>query len=176
MRLRNKKLLLIPVIALSMITISSAVFADEVSIVPTDGEPVHAQNNLFCAEHGKITTLDDQNGNPEEKMVYTQTDTASPIEPSTGYGFWKVGVDGDNYNGSINSLQHIVWMSRSWGNDSNVLEADSKEYKLSTGTSLTPSDNLNAEYRSQQYGTVYYNIFSKLGSSDCSKQQQLVII
>ncbi len=170
MRLINKKLLLTLLIVGSILAMGTAVFANEVVInFPADDEPVHAQNTLFCAEHGKITALDDQNGNPEEKMFYVQTGESNEIEPSTGYGFWKVYADGENYNSSINSLQHIVWMSRSWGNDSNVLEADSKEYQLGTGTSLTPNDNLNAEYRSHQYGTVYYNIFSKLGNSDLFK-------
>ena len=163
------KVLLFLVVAFGIVMLAGSVDAageDTLKADFTSDEPVDWKNTLFCAQHGYRTALFDENGNKEEKVEYKKTGEDDHVEPSVGYALYKQQVDGDNYDASKYSIQHAVWRSGNWGNDTNVLEDGSNSFQMGESTDLTPIDNSNLEARANDYGEVYYNIFKKIEGTD----------
>ena len=89
----------------------------------------------------------DENNNKQSYVEYKKTGEENEVEPSVGYALWKRNVDGDDYDKSKYSIQHVVWRSGNWGNKSNVLEDGSNPFRIGESTNLTPIDNENLEVR-----------------------------
>ncbi len=155
---------------------------DSIKVKYSDTEPnnwtgTNNTNTLFCAEHGKYTgirlLLEGISDETESDLILT-TDELKPgdlnAEPSTAYACHMIQKDGLNYDKVKDSIQHIIWMSRQWNNDSTVLEADSREYDPEKGDSRTSKNvDSNLEDRAKQYGDVYYNIYKKIQNNEMFK-------
>lgn len=76
------------------------------------------------------------------------------IEPSTGYAiYYLMNILGINPAQTFcMDFQYVVWASRNWGNDSNVLDAGSAR------ASSAPTMTSDTRARAHQYGQVYYHI------------------
>jgi len=76
------------------------------------------------------------------------------IEPSVGYAlYYSMNIMGINPSQTFYmDFQYVVWSSRNWGNDSNMLDAGSAR------ASSAPTMASNTRARAHQYGQVYYHI------------------
>ena len=163
------KIFLFIIVVLGLMIFTSSVKAageENLKLNFTSDEPVDLKSTLFCAQHGYRTALFDENNNKQSYVEYKKSGEENEVEPSVGYALWKRSVDGDDYDKSRYSIQHTIWRSGNWGNSSNVLEDGSNPFAMGESTQLTPIDNENLEFRANDYGEVYYNIFKKIEGSD----------
>ncbi len=159
MRLRFKKVIFTIIMTLVVCMIGKSVFAASAEL-KYQPEAYKIANYLFCSDHSKALAFTDDNGNPELQLLYNVISSGNvEVEPSTGYAFWKTKVD-NQYDAA--AIQNVIWASKQWNNASNVLEQ-------SSSTVTTKGSNNAVEARSYQYGTVYYNIISKLNSKELFK-------
>ena len=119
---------------------------------PYEPQAYEIEDDLFCMDQSKAL-LFTGNGQSEDYMDFSESSISNP-EPSAVYAAWVSEISANDPEG----VQNAVWASMQWNNPSTVLESTSPPF-----STAGMSDEVEA--RSYQYGTVYYKIFSQLGSN-----------
>ena len=149
-RIKNKLNIIISIIILICI-IPNVVKAGTQSF---GGIPPHMYDwdgQLFSAVHGASLGAYDTWGNPSTATIYdTSYESNATIEPSVGYAYYVANKMGDFNQAEI---QKIIWSSKQWNNESNMLDS----YVGDTTQNVTTA----VSTRSYQYGTVYYQILKE---------------
>ena len=147
---RIYKRLFILLISIAALFLFQGVVNAESEKYGTVAQAYEISPNYFCMNHyeGLYTYI---GGDLQDYYEFDKKEFNEDIEPSTAYALWIAG------GGNPQAVQHVIWASAQWTGSSNVLE-----YEWNP-PNIADSENI-IEKRAYQYGTVYYEIFSKLGA------------
>ena len=149
MRKIYKKLIILFISIIALLVFQGTVSA---RTFPYESQAYEIEDDLFCMDQSKAL-LFIGNGESEDYMDFSESSISDP-EPSSVYAAWVSEISANDPEG----VQNAVWASMQWNNPSTVLESTSPPF-----STAGMSDEVEA--RSYQYGTVYYKIFSQLGSN-----------
>lgn len=150
--LKNTKRIVQILLLLTVLVFSNRVYSATMTVPSNVSEPYDWHTGMYCAEPGDGLGLVDENGNLSETVTYEINEFNNvTIEPSTGFAYYVAKSVGLNDQ----DMQKVVWSSRQWGNDSNVLD------KVGHDSNATSTSSSIIQSRSYQYGTTYYGLIKE---------------
>jgi len=162
--------------------LTAAVYADDIGL--TGGypyqwtpEPSDGGWGWFCYQLNTPTNFYDyvsnfpDGGGESEGVGFDYADyeldseTTGEIEPSVGYALYYCNVHGyDMHSTAVKkALQHVVWASQRWGNESTAYGTHMPSNDSSYGGASKQGNEYDyIEYRATDFGNVYYYIIKPL--------------